>query len=320
MNPIEEYVKKMQEEYSSDLERTALDYLKIGLELFHQRRYLDYPNSQVALGNLAIAIELMLKTFIARKNLFLLFNGLPPELNVLFICPQSLEPEFNLRPYGINLKTGLYKTLEFNECVSYFYIFFPKLKQSYHSHLRLLSSIRNASVHAVFPSFQRYDIERVAFIALQFFMKLQEGTQYQFYALTENDKTFLMNFKEERINTVRTKIEQAKETSKKIKDNSHDQYIDDDDEDYWEQYIAECPICGSDALLGGYTESQYDLSIPEEWLEFYPDTFLCDGCDLELNDDEELRLAGIDTVYDRTDDLERWHHEKDDDTYFNKYA
>jgi hypothetical protein len=176
-----------------------------------------------------------------------------------------------------------------------------------------LSNSRNASVHSVFPSFQRYEIERVAFIALQLFLKLQEESQSHFYSLSEQDKKFLNTFEDVRLNQVRKKIEAAKETSKKNDNVVHYEFIDD--EFYWEQTYGECPICGNDAILSGYTELRSELNFDKtsnEWLEFYADTFLCERCGLELTDDEELRLAGIDTVRDRSDDLERWYYEKDD--------
>ena len=73
---LQEYVTTLQTDFKKQLGQAALDYLRAGLSLFHQyRKESDYVIPQAALGNISIAVELMLKAFIASKNLLLLFNN-----------------------------------------------------------------------------------------------------------------------------------------------------------------------------------------------------------------------------------------------------
>lgn len=77
-------------------------------------------------------------------------------------------------------------------------------------------------------------------------------------------------------------------------------------------FVFACPICESWGILNGYTED--DLVEDEDGafpaLGFFAEAFNCDECGLSLEDVEELKLAGIDTHYDRSDDIDRWFAEQ----------
>jgi hypothetical protein len=307
---MEKYVEKIQRQYTKDLLEPALDYLKIGLELFHQRKHLNL-NFQVVMGNLSIAIELMLKAFLSSKNLSLLFKDIPLELKILFTCVKDIPNTFNWRKHDIELRSGTYKAIGFNDCISCFYTFFPDIKQSLHSHLKFLSKYRNTSVHFVFPSFQKYEIERVVFVALKVFLTIKQTEVYKFgyYQLNDDDEKFLKQFDEKRIERVKKKIEEAKIKARKISHKESSISIEG-----WESYVTDCPLCGSDAILEGYTEEHTEEAedgYPEPCLKFFAYTFKCEECGLSLDDSEELSLAGKDIVYDRSDELSKWFSEID---------
>lgn len=299
-------IEEIQKQYASDLSKSALDYLKTGLELFHKRRFSDYLGMQTSLGNISISIELMIKAFLADKNLALIFKGLPLELKVILTCPDSIPENSNWRNYDLNFRFGSYKTLEFDECVSSFYIFKPDVKQSLHSHLRIIAKSRNASVHSIFPNLQKYEIERAAYVALQLLETMKDTTlfKFSFLSLTDADKKFLSEFKEERIERVKKAIEKAKEKAHRLE--NFESYISVDS---WEVYITSCPVCGCDALLEGYTEPYADQDGEDSWsagLDFFADTFRCENCGLSLEDSDEIRLAGIDTHFDRSDETDKY--------------
>ena len=46
-------------------------------------------------------------------------------------------------------------------------------------------------------------------------------------------------------------------------------------------------------------------------LDFFASGFHCWECGLKLYDSEELRLAGMNTLYDRSGDIDRWFTERD---------
>jgi hypothetical protein len=151
-----DHILRLQNEHRRQLMEAAIDYLRTGLNLFHEYRKKEkatsehfpppvigreHNNPQAALGNLAISVELMLKAIIAGKHLLLLFEkSLPLEYRVLLTSPDDLPPDFNWRAFDMDLRSANYRAIEFDECVSTFYVLFPSLKQSLQPHLRLLST------------------------------------------------------------------------------------------------------------------------------------------------------------------------------------
>lgn len=312
---MEKYVSELKRNYAEQLAQAAFDYLHIGLSIFYDHIYRsEYVNPQVALGNLAIAVELMLKAFIARKSLLLLFKGLPLETRALLTSSKSLPTNFKWRVSDIELKSATDKIIDLGECVALLFIFFPDLKQPLKSHLDLLVSARNASVHSILPSFQKYELERAAYVALKLFNALNAASALPvgFQRDDEDDEKFLTSFQESRLERVQEKMKQSKENAKRLPSERvsvpMDSLIAQDPFDYWARFIIRCPICSNDAVLEGYTDTvttEADENGPEETLlGFFPDRFHCDFCKLNLEDYDELQLAGIKSMYEKDDDVE----------------
>jgi hypothetical protein len=306
---MKKYADSITHYLQEEFKKSAISYLKVGLEIFHGTNRESSLISQPALGNLGIAVELMLKAFIVKNNPLLLFKGLPIELQVLFACPDSLTKDFNWRPYDIDLRSFKYETKELNECISLFYVLLPEHKQELNPYMILLSRYRNVSVHSALPSFQSYEVQKVAFLALRLLSILQSQKIIAEYAhiITKDDKQFLSTFKLERIDRVKKKIEDAKEKSKHISTGKVSLSVDG-----WENYVTQCPICESDGILSGFTDMRADGSgeDPDVWLEFFADGFTCEECGLQLDDTEELKLAGVELVYERPSDLDAWYKEQ----------
>lgn len=306
---MKKYVDSITHYLQEEFKKSAISYLKVGLEVFHKTNRSTSLISQPALGNLGIAVELMLKAFIVKNNPLLLFKGLPIELQVLFVCPDSLSKDFNWRPYDIDLRSFKYETKELNECISLFYVLLPEHKQELNPHMVLLSRYRNVSVHSALPSFQSYEVPKVAFLALRLLSILQSQKAIAEYAhiITKDDKQFLSTFKLERIDRVKKKIEDAKKKSKHIATGKVSLSAD-----VWENYVTKCPICESDGILSGFTDMRAEGSeeYPDVWLEFFADGFTCEECGLQLDDTEELKLAGVELVYERPNDLDAWYKEQ----------
>jgi hypothetical protein len=314
---LQEYTAKLQQNYQKQFGQAALNYLSAGLRLFHQyRKKSSVVNPQAALGNLSIAVELMLKAFIASKNLILLFKGLPLEAKIMLTCPDSLPVDFKWRPFDIEMRSAKHKTIELGECIATFFIFFPQHKQSLHTHLKILSTYRNASVHHILPTFHKYELERAAFVALQ----IHDIVQYDktlsiigHVTTDDDDDEFLATFRESKLERVSKKIEEAKEHSKRIAAEDDDTlYLEVD----WDIYIIRCPVCRSNALVFGYIESRTGRH-GGEYLDFFTYGFLCDACGLELDDSEELKLAGVPTLIDRSDEFSTYVSDLAQDYYEN---
>jgi hypothetical protein len=298
---MKDYVALTKDRIQRELARSAMGYFKVGLQSLHEERKSTHPLIEPAIGNLATAIELMLKAFLAKNNLILLFSDLPLELKILFTCPDNLLSDSRSWRY-------------LDELVASFYVFYPGKRQALGPYFRLLSRCRNASIHLSLPSFQRYELERTAYLALSIFEILdKEKYPPSFYhGLTKEDKQFLSEYNEERIERVRGKIEVAKEKGKKAKD----MWILADS---WDTYERTCPICGCGGMLMGETQVEADFDgdgAANPYLIFLADTFQCDGCGISLDDVEELKLAGMDIVYQRSDsDMDKWWAEQEPTDY-----
>jgi len=312
---MKDYVTLTQDRIQRELARSAIGYLRTGLELLHKERKSTHPLIEPAIGNLATAIELMIKAFLAKNNLILLFSDLPLELKILFACPENpLLDRLSWRQIDNLLRASAHKTFELDELIAAFYVFFPEQRQALGPYFRLLSRCRNASIHLSLPSFQRYELQRTGYLALRVFQILDKAKYSPsfYYRLTEEDKQFLSEYNEERIELVRSKIETAKEKAKKAKDT----WILADS---WDTYERHCPICGCGGMLMGETQVEADFDedgAANPYLIFLADTFQCDGCGISLDDVEELQLAGMDIVYQRSDrDMDKWWAEQEPTDY-----
>ncbi len=293
-----------------ELARSAVGYLKAGLDLFHREHGGSFAVIEPAIGNLAIAVELMLKTLLVKHNPLLLFRDLPLELKVLFTCPDAVKPaSFNWRAYDVELRSYGYKTMELDELISTFFLFFPSQKQTLRPHLKFLSKCRNASIHLSLPSFQTYELERTAYLALRVFLTLHDYDSDFFmpawYHLTKRDEEFLSKYDTLRTERVRQKVDKARENAKRIEAQSVSVSVDG-----WEVDVTRCPVCGCDGVLTGETRVEADIDEDRNahpYLMFLADTFKCEECGLSLDDANELQLAGMDLSYDRPEsDMEKW--------------
>ncbi len=305
---------RVQKQLANALERAALGYLDLGAKnFFAERKQSSYAGNQATIGNLAIAVELVLKSYIARKNLLLLFKSLPIEIRVLITNPESLPESFNWRAFEIELKSASYPTIGLDECISFFYLFFPEQKQALKTHLKYLSKSRNASVHSISPAFQQeYEVNRVAYAALSVSAVLKDDLIFvgNFDKRFPDSVSFLQEFQEKLIEKVHKAIATAKEKAKRLP--AKGQATRQVSIEYWEQEVTECPVCGNLAILNGTTEkltwiSRGDEEINEPGLWFEPESFICSECGLSLDGYDEMKLAGIDlesSDFDRTDNLD----------------
>lgn len=307
-------VDKLRDQISRDLRSSARSYYKIGMDSFHETRRRSWVDFQPAIGNLCISVELLLKAVVAEKALAMLYSGLPDEALLLLCYPESLTETHNSLSYANDLKYFVFKAIEIDKAVSLFYHFHPELKQEYKSFLSSLSSIRNISVHASVPDFQRYELESIAYHSTKLFIKISEINVFKYFSVQVEKKTenFLKYYEEEKIKKVKQALEEARKKVKSGKLDLCSVYCDD-----WDSMSHECPICGSSGVLLGETEENSDED--GITLTFECESFSCEACGLELEDYDELTLANIDTTVDRDSDVDDWCREKGYDEYDDRW-
>ncbi len=303
MSNFIKYIEDTKNDIVLSLENSSKAYYQTGMGLFHELRFKTYLEYQPAVGNLCIAIELLLKAIIAQKAFRYLYANIPLEVQIMLTNPEVIENDFNPRKFSIELKSfQKYNTIELNSAISLFYHFFPPKRQEFKPYFSLLSAIRNASVHTALPPFQRYDLDRIAYLATKLFQFTEEEKLIPYFHIFSDEKTqkFINNYNSKRIDRVRKAIENAQNNSKKIK--HFGRMIISLDE--WDYMVISCPICSSDAIISGYTEDNAGYEDDPD-LSFYADSIECNECGLELFDSQELELAGIETYYDRNDDIDK---------------
>ena len=308
---VESYLVSVRRYLSYRLAESAGNYLRTGLELFHEYRSHEVFPFEAPVGNLAIAVELMLKAFIAGRNPILHFEELPAELRVLFACADTVPEDFNWRQFDIDIRASNWKTADLNECISIFYVFFPKQKQELEPYFKILSRCRNASVHSLLPFFQRFDLERIAYLALRVFDILVFSREFEYYGyavhygLSQHDMDFLSGFESQRLERLAKKIAVAKTQSKRVSLKTL-KSSEEPVEDKSKCRSTECPICHSIGVLSGYTETTslgvgWDDELQCETREFeqtfYASSFACDHCGIRLDDAEEVRHTNMDVRY-----------------------
>lgn len=291
-------------EVIEDLRSCAESYYDIGINIFHESRLKGWVDFQPAIGNLSIGVEIFLKAIIAQKSISLLYSNLPDEAILLLCYPESLTNSHNSKGYINDIKNFSYKTIELDKAISLFYHYFPSYKQEYKQFLSSLSVIRNMSVHASVPDFQRYELDRIACFSTKLFTLVYDQKVFKYYRFKQLEKTerFIQTYKDDKVKKVKDAISKARQNVKNGNLKGTGFFPDD-----WKSMPGPCPICGDYATYYGETEDMIDYDSLH--LSFLSESLSCKSCGLELEDFEELELAGVETSFGRSDDIEKWGYE-----------
>lgn len=294
-------VDKLVNEVARDLKSSAQSYYNIGIGVFNESRLKNWIAFQPAIGNLAISVELLIKAIVAQKAIMLLYSNLTDEAKLLLCYPESLSDQHNLESNLSDIKNFSFKAIELDKAVSLFYLFYPKLRHEYKHFFSSLATIRNVSVHASIPDFQRYELDRMAYFSTKLFTEASQLKILKFFHFQPHKKTenFMEYYKDEKIKKVKTALENARQIVKSGKLKEANYCLED-----WQSMHVFCPICENTATYFGETEEdQGDDGIN---LTFEAESFTCEACGLELEDFEELQLAGMETSIDREHDVDQW--------------
>ena len=297
-------VDRLTKEVSGLLKSSARSYYELGIELFHEAHLKNWTDFQPAIGNLAISVELLLKSVVAAKAFRYLYTNLPSEAEILLCYPASLTDEHKPHVFIREMKDFAYKTIETKGAAALFSKFFPEIKQEYKRFFDSLPSIRNVSVHAAIPDFQRYELERIAYYSTKLFKFVIEAKVHSHLRITENKRTdnFIDFYVDAEINRVREKIKEAQIEAKSSNFLAQPAYSSG-----WDSMAVPCPVCEENGSASGETTSEFDndgLNLNFECYEFQ-----CHSCGLYLDSFDEMNLANMETVVDRSEDAELYFYE-----------
>jgi rubredoxin len=318
---LQKELVRIRKEVIAQLRRAGVAYLQNGLEILHKVRKDPRQIHQTAVGNLSTAIELLLKSFISHRVFPLLFRELPLELRLFLSQPEAYPSGHKILRHVLTLPGFEQKTIKLNDCITLFLLLCPDKKQELKPYLMLMSNVRNLSVHGALPDFTRYEMERIAYLALKLVESIRERDGFALsFKATEADKKFLLGFNDKRIKKVHQAVLNAQKEAKALSEPQNQTYPNMS----WEEYPGECPVCGRDGTYCGETEYEMIGSDDEDIdgeLTFFPNSFHCAECGLKLDDFEELKLAGLDGVFDRSEEwqdycndvlYEQWQNDYED--------
>lgn len=304
---LKKHLDRISDDIAKSLQDAALSYFNLGIRLYIDGKKRPWEGFQAVLGNLSISCELLLKAIIARKMFSCLYPNLSKEALAMLHYPASMPSGATPNSFIGDLRNFSEKVIDISQATSFFYQLYPDRKQEFKPHLSLLAPVRNIAVHAAFPEFQKYHLERVAYIACKLFKLAKDDGVFKWLFLISNEKeidVIIKRYNEERVNKVHQSIEQAKAKSKSL----DFLYAWNFGSNEWEMRDEKCPVCQNDAICYGYTEE--DETEDGISLLFIKDQFECDNCGLILDDAEELELAGIETSEDLEAYLDEWFEHK----------
>lgn len=285
-------------ELKNGLERASSQYFRVGLDLFHESRKYSDSSFQASLGNISIAVELLLKTCLAKKCPKYLFVGLPLEIELKLTYPKEFGDLKSIQRRDLN--NFDFKSEQFNKCISIFLLLYPRTKQPLKPYFNFICDVRNSAVHGIVPHFQRMDLDRSAHLLLAISELLVEKkiVNSSLFKLHEMDIKFKESYNKERIERIKKIIDSAKKKAKCIKSETMILFNES-----WEDRLTTCPICKSDAFLSGYCDFEYEKTYDgaDAFLTFYGESFECETCGLKLFDQEELTYSGIELTKDLSD-------------------
>jgi hypothetical protein len=296
-------------EIERNLAATATAYYRIGITEYLNAEARMWESYQAAVGNLAIAIELMLKAFVARNCFRKLYVGLPDELDIFLSQTETPPPSVSLRPFEDALRSFEQKTIELNQAIAIYEIYFPDKKLELHSYFNFLATTRNVSVHGALPDFQRHDLTRVSYLAISLIKHLEEQrilTEPADLALKTKD--IQKRFDRERVERVTKKIRAARQIAKRLTGKRNAIFTNPND---FEELVLPCPICSTDIVTAGYTEEKI-VSEDDAFLTYFLNEFRCSECGLEIDDPRDLRLVGLSETHDRSDQWDEWSRQNSD--------
>lgn len=297
------HLNRISDDIAKSLQDAALDYFNLGIRLYQDGKKRPWQGFQAVLGNLSIACELLLKAIIARKMFSCLYPNLSKEALAMLHYPEAMPAGTTPNTFIGDLRSFTEKVIDISQATSYFYQLYPDKKQEFKPHLSLLAPIRNIAVHAAFPEFQKYHLERVAYIACKLFKLAKDDEVFKWLFMISNQQEIdgiIKRYDDERVTKVHKAIEQAKTKSKSL----DFLYAWNFGSNEWEMRDEKCPVCKNDAICCGYTEEDETEDGISLW--FVKDQFECDNCGLVLDDSDELELAGIETSDDLEAYLEEW--------------
>jgi hypothetical protein len=299
---LQSKVMGAQNDVTKALEAGALEYFDVGMDLYQKHLRLRGGGFQAILGNFAISIELKLKSIVAQKLFPYLYTDLSKAAQAILSHPKVMPEGTSPSSFIGDLRDFTKRSIDLDQAISYFYLLHPEHKQELRPHLALLARTRNTAVHGATPAFHKYHLERVVYLACKILILTQEEKFLagRIHPRFEFCEAVIKKYDAARVAKVHSAIEGAKKGARALGNT----LILSIGADEWNVHLENCPVCGNEGFVYGYTEEDQDDIDSALW--FHRDQFECTGCGLKLEDSIELELAGIEATEDFTDQLEAW--------------
>jgi len=283
-------IELINENIRDSLLKASGNYLRSGLDKFHVLEKKGTTDFQTPIGNMAIALELMLKAILSNKSALLIFTNVPDETRVKVFADISLtNREAN------ELKNFNYKTIEFDKSFSLSSIIYPEIKNELKPLFSLISNVRNKAVHGAIPVTNKFYLYRIIYLIISIAEIMSKDDLIDLEFFSKKELELKTQIDTEKIDELKKRIKKAEEKSKII---DYTTIVLEDA--FFDQLTHNCPICDCAGQLIGESEI---VGEKIKQLIFIPSGFECSECGLQLLDKTEMKYMQLDGGIYRSEDL-----------------
>jgi len=282
--------QNISDSISKELCHSGLRINKIAIPLFYDLDKGKNDDFQTPISMFSIALELLLKSLIAKKSAHLIFEKLPSEITTSFEM-EALISKVNRR----KLENFKFDTINFEKSVSL-------VSQHYNidnfkSHLKKVRLIRNQSLHSVISSLDKSALYHLFYLVVILSEKCYSVGCTEYNIISETERIFIKKINIDQIGQLRERVDCAQKKAEELIETT---VIATGNKTNWNSYKGECSICSS---YGNFTGETQLVGNKVYQLIFKPSSFECPNCGFELFNCEELDKLHFEKIIPRDEDL-----------------
>jgi len=282
----------LNDSLSKDLCHSAFRFIKKGIPQFYELESGSSGDYQTPTGNLAIAIELMLKALTAKISFHAIFKNVPQSLLLriskgepLKISERRQFENFDFKSILFNQAKGFVRTN---------YTEFSVIKNL----IKVVREVRNKSFHSSLNTMEKFYLFRIFYLVVKLADLCVSKGCTDISIIEEKDRIFIEKIDNDKLDDLTKRINQARKKAESI-----DHFvitIPNSNEPDWDKMQGECSICRCNGEFFGDTNL---VGKGLQLLIFKPLAFRCFECGLQLKDEYELDMLHYALRIRRDEDL-----------------
>lgn len=258
----------------------GMNYLALGLEGYERLERAQADAVQHLVGNIVIAAELFIKSYLATLNPLLIFDRIS-EADALALVQGKQVPIDTLVRESVS-------TITFDRCLKFFVEEQQEFPHELGGPLQTLRQVRNASLHYVLASVETFRIRRCFFGVAKIYQILADRLGRSDQLNPDRRKTIehiVAEYDTDRNARLEMLVKRARDHRDKHRPPKNPVVSHGPES----SYLA-CPICSAQAFL------DYEVEFHHDGVTFMPLRFGCPTCGLILDDWKDMDELGVETL------------------------